>query len=143
MATITREVALDADAATCWDALRDFGAVHERLARGFVTDTRLDGPRVRSVTFFNGSVVTEELVTSDDERMRLVYTLTEGVPTCTFYGAAAQIVPEGEGGCRFVWTLDVLPDELGPRLAAMMDRGIEAIGATLVPGTDRGPTPSG
>ena len=46
------------------------------------------------MTFFNGSVVTEQLVTIDDERMRVVYTLTEGLPTCTFYGASAQILPE-------------------------------------------------
>jgi Polyketide cyclase / dehydrase and lipid transport len=104
MATITREVALDASAATCWDALADFGAVHERLARGFVTDSRPTGPRTRVVTFFNGAVVTEELVAIDEERMRLVYTFTDGLPTCTFYGDAAQIVPEGEGRCRFVWT---------------------------------------
>jgi Polyketide cyclase / dehydrase and lipid transport len=133
MATITKEAVLDADPVVCWDALRDFGALHERLARGFVTDARMIGPRDRQVTFFNGSVVTERLVATDDEAMRVVYTLTEGLPACTFYGASAQIVPEAEGGCRFVWTLDLLPDELEPGLAAMMDRGIEAIGETLSP----------
>ena len=142
MATITKEALLDADPAACWAALRDFGALHERLARGFVTDARMTGPRERQVTFFNGSVVTEQLLTIDDERMRVVYTLTEGLPTCTFYGASAQILPETEGGCRFVWTLDVLPDELEPGLAAMMDRGIEAIGETLAPSSARARIPT-
>ena len=133
MATITKEVVLDVSAEACWDALRDFDAVHERLARGFVTAARPTGPGERQVTFFTGSVVTEQLVAIDEERMRLVYTLTEGLPTCTFYGAAAQILSEGEGRCRFVWTLDVLPDELEPPLSAMMDRGIEAVEETLTP----------
>jgi hypothetical protein len=39
--------------AVAWAALRDFGALHWRLVRGFVTDTRIDG-QDRIVTFFNG-----------------------------------------------------------------------------------------
>jgi hypothetical protein len=35
-----------------WDAIRDFGAVHERLVPGFVVDCRLDGD-ARIVTFFS------------------------------------------------------------------------------------------
>ena len=141
MATITKETVLDADPAACW-ATSATSARCTSVLPGFVTDARMTGPRERQVTFFNGSVVTEHLVTIDDERMRVVYTLTEGLPTCTFYGASAQILPEAEGGCRFVWTLDVLPDELEPGLAAMMDRGIEAIGETLAPSSvrDRMPT---
>ncbi len=131
MASIVREVALDATAESCWDALADFGAVHERLARGFVTDSESTGPSERRVTFFNGSVVTEHLVGIDEQRRRLAYTLTEGLPGCIHYGASAQIVDEGEGRCRFVWILDVLPDELEPRLASMMDRGIDAVAVTL------------
>jgi Polyketide cyclase / dehydrase and lipid transport len=142
MASITREALLDATPAACWGALRDFGALHERLVPGFVTDTDLIGPRERRVTFFTGSVVTEKVVSVDEDRMRLVYTLTDGLPGCTFYGASAQIVPDGEHRCRFVWTVDVLPDELEPRIAAMMDRGIEAIERTLGPASGTSGTPA-
>ena len=38
MATVIREIAVDAPAAQCWGALRDFGALHERLVTGFVTN---------------------------------------------------------------------------------------------------------
>jgi hypothetical protein len=41
-----------------------------------------------------------------------------------------QVVPE-DGGCRFVWTRDLRPDELGPAFQAAMDRGAEVIGRTL------------
>ena len=34
MATITTDIHLDADPSTAWDAVRDFGAVHERVAAG-------------------------------------------------------------------------------------------------------------
>jgi hypothetical protein len=43
MASIVREVVIAAPAAPCWDAIRDFGALHERLAPGFVTGVAMVG----------------------------------------------------------------------------------------------------
>jgi hypothetical protein len=43
MASIYKEIIIDAHPDDVWDALRDFGAVHTRLAPGFVLDTKLDG----------------------------------------------------------------------------------------------------
>jgi hypothetical protein len=43
MATIRKEFSLNVGAKRAWNALRDFGAVHERLVPGFVLDTKLDG----------------------------------------------------------------------------------------------------
>ena len=37
MASIVRKAVIEAPAARCWDVLRDFSALPERLARGFVT----------------------------------------------------------------------------------------------------------
>ncbi|WP_374105480.1 SRPBCC family protein [Streptomyces sp. ISL-36] len=54
---------IDATPDQVWAAVRDFGEIHHRLAPGFVTDTRVDGG-VRTVTFANGSVVRELIVTS-------------------------------------------------------------------------------
>ena len=71
MATIRKERSIDAPAEQVWDALRDWGAIHQRLVPGFVTDARLDGAD-RIVTFFNGAVVREVLVDLDDEERRLV-----------------------------------------------------------------------
>ncbi|MGN6117219.1 MAG: SRPBCC family protein, partial [Nitrobacter sp.] len=72
MASIYKEIALDARADDVWDAIRDFGAVHRRVAPGFLLDARLDGD-ARIVTFSNGTVAREVLVTCDDTRKRLVY----------------------------------------------------------------------
>jgi hypothetical protein len=36
--------------------------------------------------------------------------------------------------CRFVWAIDVLPDELGDRVGQLMDAGLTAIKSTLEAG---------
>ncbi|HEX7920516.1 MAG TPA: SRPBCC family protein, partial [Bradyrhizobium sp.] len=75
MASIHKDIPIDAPADHVWDALRDFGALHTRLVPGFVTDTKLDGD-VRTVSFANGTVARETLVDCDDTRRRLVYAIT-------------------------------------------------------------------
>jgi hypothetical protein len=54
MASIVRKAVIEAPAARCWDVLRDFSALPERLARGFVTGLTMTGERERTITFFSG-----------------------------------------------------------------------------------------
>lgn len=70
MASIHKEVLIDAPPEHTWDAIRDVGAIHRRLARGFVVDTRLDGDS-RLVTFAEGTVVRERIVDIDDSARRI------------------------------------------------------------------------
>jgi hypothetical protein len=130
MATIIRQTVVDVAPADAWAALRDFGSVHERLAAGFVTACTLDAADVRTITFFNGEVVKERLVGVDEGARRLAYCLVESSLDPSHHNAAAQIV-EGADGTRFVWTTDVLPDDLAPTIAGFMDAGIAAIASTL------------
>lgn len=123
MASIRKERSIDAPAAQVWDALRDWGALHERLVPGFVTDTKLEG-NDRIVTFFNGASARETLIAIDDEQRRLVWSIVEG--PYTHHNGAAQVFEEGEG-CRFVWTADLLPDEAANRTGEMMERGIDVV----------------
>ena len=37
MASIHKDIRVGADPGEAWEAVRDFGAVHERVAAGFVT----------------------------------------------------------------------------------------------------------
>ena len=130
MASITKQVLIDAPPDDVWDALRDFGAVHERLAPGFVVDARLDdGARI--VTFFNGAVAREVLVSIDDEARRLVYSIVESPLGSTHDNSSAQVVAQADGRSRFVWVKDVLPDELAPRIDELMEHGIGVIKRTL------------
>ena len=131
MASITREIHIDADPAAVWDALRDFDAVHERLVPGFVVDCRVEAGGDRVVTFFTGTVARERLVTADDAGRRLVYTVVESAMGATHHNAAAQVVADGPGGTRFTWTTDVLPDALAGPIGDLMDRGIAVIEETL------------
>jgi len=70
MASIRLEMNLRADPWNVWDAVRDVGAIHTRLAPDFVTDTRLEGD-ARIVTFANGMTAKELIVDVDDAARRL------------------------------------------------------------------------
>jgi Polyketide cyclase / dehydrase and lipid transport len=128
MATLSKQIAIDSGAANVWSAIRDFGQVHTRVAPGFLTKLEMDkGDRV--ITFFNGLEARERLVTVDDEQCRLVYSLVEGRPT--HYNAAVQVFPEGDGRSRVIWTIDVLPNELGPTIGGMMEHALPIMKKTL------------
>jgi hypothetical protein len=131
MTTVIREAAIGASAAHCWDALRDFFALHQRLAGGFVTDTEKVNDRDRQVTFFSGAVVRERLLGTDSDAMRLAYSVIDSPMGATHHNASAQIVPDGPERCRFIWITDVLPDELGSRTASLMEAGLRAVKSTL------------
>ena len=118
-----------------WDALRDFGALHTRLVPGFVTDTRLDGD-ARIVTFANGTVAREILVDCDDNKRRLVYAIVS--ERIKQHSASAQVFAEGDGRTRFVWTVDVLPNEIAPYMDAQMDLGVAVAMQTQRFGTQGG-----
>ena len=130
MATIYKEIIIDAPAPKVWDALRDFGALHERLVPGFVIAAELRGED-RMITFFNGAVAQERLVGTDDEVQRIAYTVVDGPFGATHHHASAQVIAEGAGRSRFVWVTDVLPDELGLPTSGLMDRGLAVIKETL------------
>jgi carbon monoxide dehydrogenase subunit G len=124
MATIIRDVSITAPAAAVWDAIADYGAVHERVCPGFVVDTRLvEGGRV--VTFANGMVATETLVTADHDARRLVYAVTAS-ERLTHHSASFQVLADGAGS-RVVWTADILPDAMAEAIGAMMSQGADAM----------------
>lgn len=66
MASIHREILIDAPPEQVWDAARDVAALHTRLVPGFVTDTRLEeGARI--VTFGNGNEQAPQVAGMMDE----------------------------------------------------------------------------
>ena len=77
MPSIRKEIQVDAPPEKVWDALRDFGAIHERLVPGFVTDCRMDGED-RIVTFVNGATYREVLIDLDDDARRLAWSIVDG-----------------------------------------------------------------
>ena len=124
MASIHKDIAIDAHPDQAWAAVRDFGAVHRRLAPGFVVDARLDG-HARMVTFANGTEARELLVDCDDSRRRLVYAvISERV---RHYNASVEVRAEGDARSRLNWVVDVLPNEIAPYIEAQMDQAALAM----------------
>ena len=128
MACIRREMLIEARAADVWDAVRDVGAIHTRLAPGFVVDTRLEaGARV--VTFGSGLVARELIVDLDDDTRRLAWAVVGG--KMTHHNASLQVFADGEGRSRVVWIADLLPNELAGYIAGMIEQGMAVMKKTL------------
>ncbi|HVG53381.1 MAG TPA: SRPBCC family protein [Vicinamibacterales bacterium] len=128
MASIRKELIVDAPADHVWAALRDIGQVHTRLARAFVIETRLDGDS-RLVTFANGEVVRERIVDIDDRARRLAYAVVDW--RTTHHNASFQVTPDGDGRSRLTWITDLLPDSLADLVGGFVDQGCVAIKRTL------------
>ena len=124
MASIHKEIEINRDAASVWDAVRDVGMIHRRLVPGFVTDCRLEGD-TRIVTFANGLVVRELIVDIDDERRRHSWS-ARGEPL-THHNASAQVFPLGDDKCRVVWIADLMPHGVAGNMAGMIQQGLEAM----------------
>ncbi|AWM03817.1 SRPBCC family protein [Bradyrhizobium amphicarpaeae] len=124
MASIHTDIPLNAPARDVWDAVRDFGALHERLAPGFVTACTLEAD-ARIVTFANGSVAREILVDCDDARQRLVYAINN--ERLKHYSASVQVIADGERKCRLVWIIDMLPNELAAYVEGQTKEAVVAI----------------
>ncbi len=128
MATIRSEIRTRAKPSEVWAAIRDVGALHTRLVPGFVADTRLE-PGARVVTFVNGAVVREPIVTVDDEARRLVWTAEGG--RARHYNAALEVSELADGLTSVVWTADFLPDDISGYLKQAIEAGLAAMQRSL------------
>jgi hypothetical protein len=128
MATIYKEFFVNATPQFVWDAIRDVGAVHTRLAQGFVTNTVLAGD-IRTVTFANEFVVKERIVTVSDQERRLAYAAVEG--RASHHNAYLQVFAAPNGQSRVLWVTDLLPDEMRGPIEQMVELGSTAMARTL------------
>lgn len=128
MTMIRVDIDVDASPESVWDVLRDTGAIHTRLAPGFVTDTKLEGDS-RYVTFANGISVRELLVSCDDNARRLAYSVQGG--SAQHHHASFEAKPNDRGGTRLVWTTDVYPEAAAAKLRPMIEQGTEVMRRTL------------
>jgi carbon monoxide dehydrogenase subunit G len=135
MASIRKEIPLKVSAESVWAAVRDVGALHQRLVPGFVVDTRLEAD-ARLVTFGNGMVIRELIVDLDDEARRLAWSARGG--RLTHHNASAQVFTDGEGRSRLVWIADLLPHELAGDIRAMIEQAAAVMKPTLEGRTRQG-----
>jgi hypothetical protein len=129
MSTIRKNIDLDVAADTVWDVIRDVGAVHRRLAPGFVIDTKLE-PGSRTVTFANGVVAHERIIAIDEQLHRVAYSASS--EQIEHHNASFEVVPLSETQTRLVWTADVVPESAAERIRPMMEQGAVAIHNALM-----------
>ena len=130
MASIRLTIPVARPASEVWAAIADVGAVHERLARGFVVDTQLR-VRDRLVTFDNGLVAHELLVDLDDDARRIAYAVVESPLGLRHHHATMEVLADGDDRSRLVWVADMAPDEVGASVGEFMRSGAAAIQRTL------------
>lgn len=124
MASVHREALINAPASQVWAALQDVGALHTRLVPGFVTNCTLEG-EARVVTFANGMQAKELIVDVNEKFMRVSWSAVGG--PFTHHNASAQVIPTGEKSCKVLWIADLLPHELAPAIAEMIEQGLAAM----------------
>ena len=90
---------------------------------------RPDQIGARIVTFVNGMVLREPIVTLDDEARRLVWTAEGG--RARHYNAALQVSELADGLTSVVWTMDFLPDDASGFLSKAIEAGMAAMQRSL------------
>jgi len=130
MATAMRDIDIDAPAARVWELISDFHTAPMRMAPGFAVDSTPDGPDVRTVTFADGVVARELLISSDEAMRRTVFSIIGGTVTPQHDNASMQVFDNETGGSHFVWIHDVLPDNLAPKFAVAMEHGLAVLKRT-------------
>jgi len=78
----------------------------------------------RTVTFANGLVANEQLVTLDHAAHRLTYAIKGG--RLSHHNASFHLAAEGTR-TRVTWLADILPNELEPAISGMMEEGCKAM----------------
>jgi uncharacterized protein YndB with AHSA1/START domain len=126
MASIHKQVVINAAPDTVWDALSDVGAIHRRLCPGFLTNVEMepDGA-ARLVTFGNGMQAREVMIDVDAERRRVAWTAQS--PRLEHHNGSMQLFEADGGATRAVWIADVLPHAAAETVGAMMEAGMAAM----------------
>ncbi|HEV8292210.1 MAG TPA: SRPBCC family protein [Tepidisphaeraceae bacterium] len=128
MATIIKEIEIKRSRESVWEAIRDVGAIHKRLVSGFVVDCTLQGDW-RTITFANGMTVRELIVDVNDQTCR--HSWSARGPTLTHHNASVQVFSAGPDRSRVVWIADLMPNEVAPAIAEMIQQGLNAMKKTL------------
>ena len=130
MATVRKSITIAKAADAIWDAVSDAGQLHTRVAPGMVTNTTLENNgNVRIVTFGNGMVLKEYMISNDADAMRLAWSAES--EQWTHHNASLQIFAVGEDQCEAVWTADVLPHAAGTLMEQFLTAGLAAMKAHM------------
>jgi carbon monoxide dehydrogenase subunit G len=128
MASVIRQIDIEAEPAAVWDAVRDFPNAQQRLFRTVLRESA-PGEGGRVVRFANGMELRELLVSCDEAQRRLVYAAVGG--RTSHHNSSLQVLELGAGRSRVVWTTDFLPDGLAAVISGLADLGAADMKRTL------------
>lgn len=127
MATIIKEIPLTVSAEAAWKRVSDVGNIASMIS--FIGTSELTGD-TRVCTLQDGAKLNEKIVTVDSSLRRVVYSITDAPMPMDFHAASMEIKAEGAGS-KFVWTVDVLPNETMEMLEPMVNQACADIQAEL------------
>ena len=129
MASVVREIIIDAPPEKVWSAVGDFADGPVQTSPGLIVDCRLEQPDVRAMTFADGTVARERLIARDEQTRRIVWGWVGD--EVAHDNTSMQVFAEGRTQSRLVWIHDTLPDELTGWLATAMDQSAPVIQQAL------------
>ena len=121
MASVIREIIIEATPDVVWSAVGDFADGPLRMSPGVFVACHLAEPDVRTLTFADGTVASERLIARDKDARRIVWGWV-GDDRVDHDNTSMQVFSEGEARSRLVWIHDTLPAELTDWLATAMDQ---------------------
>ena len=130
MATVRKAITIGRSAAEVWDAVSDAGQLHTRVAPSVVANCTWEKEgEVRIVTFANGLVLRELMISNDHAARRLAWSAQSDL--WQHHNASLQIFDVGIGPCEVVWTADVLPHAAGELMEQFLTMGLDAMKSHL------------
>lgn len=120
MASVIREIIIDAAPQSVWAVHGDFAGGPLKAVPGVFTSCHVDEAGVRTLSFADGTVAKERLIARDEEARRIVWGWVGD--QVIHDNTSMQVFALGDGRSRLVWIHDTLPDELTEWLAAAMDQ---------------------
>ncbi len=127
MTTIHKVITVDAQLETVWKNIADVGGISNLI--GFLSNSVLDG-NARTCTLAEGGTLKEKIVTIDENRKRIVYSITESPLNMEFHVAIMEVKP-CDNGTEVSWTVDLLPDDASTHMTPMLDAACADMETTL------------
>jgi hypothetical protein len=129
MATVVREIVIDAAPEKVWSAVGDFANGPLLTSPGVIIDCHLDQPDLRALTFADGTIARERLIARDEQARRIVWGWVGD--EVVHDNTSMQVFAEDGTRSRLVWIHDTLPDELAGWLATAMDQFVPVVQQAL------------
>jgi hypothetical protein len=124
MATVRHHLHVNAAPDEVFKVIADAGSISEWFGPIATSSATATG---RIVTLADGTEISEDTVTSDNDLRRFQYAIKSGLPL-THHIGTWDVLPDGDGSL-VIYAADVAPEEFGPIFDGVMADGIAGLKA--------------